>query len=223
MAAELKVITTSDGSHSLYHPALKETYHSTHGAITESRHVFIQKGLAYQMSLGLKVVSVLEVGFGTGLNALLTLDFALQHPDMDIIYHSLEPFPLPTDVVDQLNYAELAGLSSKDFRDLHECAWDEPSNLRSNFHFLKIKSRLEDMTSNVPFDLVYFDAFAPSKQEEMWSFALLEKVYEMMNLGGVFVTYCAQGQLKRNLKAIGFTIETLEGPPGKKEMTRAVK
>lgn len=223
MAAELKVITTSDGSHSLYHPALKETYHSTHGAITESQHVFIQKGLAYQKSLGMDAVSVLEVGFGTGLNALLTLDFALQHPDMDIIYHSLEPFPIPTAVVNQLNYAQILGLRSDDFMGLHDCAWDEQRDLASNFHLLKMKSSLEDMYTDVPYDLVYFDAFAPSKQEEVWRIALLEQVYEMMKPGGIFVTYCAQGQLKRNLKTIGLSVETLEGPPGKKEMTRAVK
>ncbi len=223
MAPDLKVITTSDGSHSLYHPLLKETYHSTHGAITESQHVFIQKGLAYQKSLGLDAISVLEVGFGTGLNALLTLHFAHQHPEMNIIYHSLEPFPLPTEIVDQLNYAQRIGLSSKDFKNLHECAWDEPIDLRFNFHLLKMKSRLEHLTAGERYDLVYFDAFAPSKQKEMWDISILNKVYEMMNPGGVFVTYCAQGQLKRSLKAIGLEIESLNGPPGKKEMTRAVK
>lgn len=223
MSVQLKVIITSDGSHSLYHPDLRETYHSTHGAITESQHVFIQKGLVYRVAEGLKKLSVLEVGFGTGLNALLTMDFVRQHQELDITYHTLEPFPLPSELVSQLNYTDISDFEAEDFKALHSCAWDRPNDLLSNFHFLKIKNRLEEMPTNIFYDVVFFDAFAPNKQEEVWSSDLLVKVYEMMNPSGVYVTYCAQGQLKRDLKSIGFTVETLEGPPGKKEMTRAVK
>ena len=225
MTKKIKIITTDDGSHSLYMPELKETYHSTHGAWQESQHVFIKHGLDFILqNEALKKLNILEIGFGTGLNAILSVRRMLG-ADTQTEYHTLEPFPLDLELIGQLNYNEFikeARLIDIYYK-MHACNWQELVPITGNFSIEKYQTRLEDFESVRKFDLVYYDAFAPSKQAELWRLEMIEKVSQMMNEGGVFVTYCAKGQFKRDLKAAGLAVETLQGPPGKKEMVRGIQ
>ena len=221
---EIKIIASRDGSHTLFHSGLNETYHSMHGAIQESEHVFIKAGLE-QFTTKKNTIHIFEVGFGTGLNAWLTYK-AIKGTAIKIIYHSLEPFPLAEEIYTQLNYT--SGSEDKDLNDfflaLHKAPWEKEVALNENFTLKKIKTKLEAYSPQTDyFDLIYFDAFAPSKQAEMWLPENIQKVYALLNKGGILVTYCARGQFKRDLKSVGFLVETLMGPPGKKEMTRGVK
>lgn len=218
----LKIITTADGSHSLLNEVLNETYHSVHGALQESAHVFIKNGLEYVSQQNSLPISIFEVGFGTGLNALLTLQYAHLH-QRNVDYTAIEPAPLPPEILEGLNYACSLGLI-EEFKTLHSSGWDVKHALGFNFSLLKTQTTLQQIkipTDSI--DLVYYDAFAPSKQPELWELPLLEKVSNGLKPGGVMVTYCAKGQLKRDLKTLGLFVETLDGPPGKKEMVRAQK
>jgi tRNA U34 5-methylaminomethyl-2-thiouridine-forming methyltransferase MnmC len=224
----VQLIETGDGSHSLLNVAMDETYHSRHGALRESEHVFIRHGLHAwlgQHATATKV-RILEVGFGTGLNAILTVRESQQHPDVSFRYTTLEPHPLDKATVDGLNYLALLGDASLEphFAALHQAPWEEDHTLLDNFMLRKTRSALQDFPL-VPntFDVVYFDAFAPNKQPELWTLSVLQRVATLMAPGAVFVTYSAKGQLKRDLKAINLLVETLEGPPGKAEMVRACK
>lgn len=224
---EVKLIRTEDGSSSLFLPELNETYHSFHGALGESLHVFIRMGLEHwhREHPNAQSLRIFEVGFGTGLNALLALEFA-EAQGLTIHYTTLEPFPLSTEVTNQLNYGSLIadGSFEEDFKALHAAPWGEEVSIQSAFTLRKEQLKLEDYAAPAEaFDSVFFDAFAPSKQSELWEKELLEKVAQLMAPGAVFTTYCARGQLKRDLKAIGLEVETLPGAPGKKEMVRAVK
>lgn len=223
--SNIKLITTSDGSHSLYHEELRETYHSTHGALTESQHVFMQKGVEYQLSRGLTELRILEVGFGTGLNALLVYHLAKKRPDLSIHFQTLEPFPLASDLYQSLNYTELfdSAISREEFMKLHELPLGEQHTIIDNFTFTKEKVSLQDFRTEQSFNLVFYDAFAPNKQSEMWELDVLGQAVKYMKTAGVLTTYCAQGQFKRNLIALGLQLESLDGPPGKKEMVRATK
>jgi len=222
----LKRIETADGSHTLFHKQLHETYHSIHGAIQESRHVFIKHGLQHwAATTRLSEVNILEVGFGTGLNALLTL---LDEPTHKIVKHydAIEPFPLSRDYTDFLNYPflleKVEGQSM--FDKLHGAAWGEFCILTSNFTIRKILAEIQGITlESNRYDVVYFDAFAPSKQPELWSLGVLKSLADSLKPFGIFVTYSARGQLKRDLKSLGLQVETLKGPPGKAQMVRAIK
>lgn len=219
---EVKIIVTGDGSHSLYLPHLNETYHSSHGALTESQHVFIKAGLDHFVNeQAPDSLRILEVGFGTGLNALLAWQYAREN-DLKIQFTSLEPFPLSASLYKQLNYPELfeQGMQPQ-FLALHEAQWNIPVPLDEFFVLEKQQQKLEAYTAYNSFDLVFYDAFAPSKQAELWEYAMMEKTVGYMASQAVLVTYCAKGQLKRDLKALGLQVETLPGPPGKKEMVRA--
>ena len=223
---EVEIIITADGSHSLFNSTLNETYHSVHGAIQESKHVFIRNGLEYVDQLHKpEEIHVLEVGFGTGLNALMTLHYALQANKI-IHYTTLEAYPINLETVQLLNYPHVLDFqdAEKYFSKLHSASWEKEKVIDNNFYLYKKKIRIQDFNfSPSSFDLIYFDAFAPRKQPEMWEMQVLEKMAETMKPGGIFVTYCAKGQLKRDLKLLGLTVETLPGPPGKKEMVRAIK
>lgn len=221
----ISIITTSDGSHSLYNSELKETYHSTHGARTESLYVFVKEGLELLVAKGTKEINILEVGFGTGLNALLVWDFALKHPELKIHFETLEPFPLSKEHYEQLNYLDAFSteVSPDQFQQMHSCDWEFEHQLAGNFSFVKHQKELQRFQSERQFNLVFYDAFAPSKQSEMWDIATLTCTHNSMQGGGVLVTYCAQGRFKRNLAELGMEVETLKGPPGKKEMVRATK
>lgn len=224
---EVKLIRTEDGSSSLFLPELNETYHSFHGALGESQHVFIRMGLEHwqREHPEARHLRIFEVGFGTGLNALLSLEFA-QSQGMKVHYTTLEPFPLSEEVAAQLNYGSLVGEGrfEQDFQAMHAAPWGEEVPIRPAFTLRKEQVKLEEYAAPAEaFDAVFFDAFAPSKQAELWEKEVLEKVAKLMAPGAVFTTYCAKGQLKRDLKAIGLQVETLPGAPGKKEMVRAVK
>lgn len=218
----LKIIRTEDGSHSLFDEVLNETYHSTRGARGESIHVFIKEGLKHYCEKSVqKEIKILEVGLGTGLNAFLS---ALEAEKIDGKLHftSLEPFPVAPEFFHQFNYATT--VTEKElFLTIHECAWEQEIALTPYFSLLKTKATLENNGLQPGFDLIYFDAFAPSKQPEVWTLDNLKKCFDLLKKGGVLTTYCAQGQFKRNLTTAGFSIETLQGAMGKKEMVRATK
>lgn len=223
MMDHLQIITTADGSASLLHTGLQETYHSRHGAVQESLHVFIRQGLDFLVSeKSGDIISVFEVGLGTGLNALLTWQACLKN-EVRVHYTAIEAHPLSADVYEQLRYSDDDQIHAF-FRALHSSPWNSEVTLTENFRLLKVEgSLLEVELSAGKFDLIYFDAFAPSKQPEMWALPVLEKIVRSMKAGAVFVTYSARGQLKRDLASLDLEVGTLEGPPGKKEMVRAVK
>jgi len=220
----LKVIETQDGSHSLLNESLNETYHSTHGAIQESRHVFIKNGLHFFLGRNAPLnISVLEIGFGTGLNALLTLREAAEQK-IKIHYTTVEAFPVAVEFISQLNYADLLNFNQAHFLELHHADWNSVFSVTPTFDIEKREGTVQEMNfDDETYDLVFFDAFAPSKQPEMWEKPLLEKISKAMKKDAVFVTYCAKGQVKRDLKSIGLKVETLPGPPGKREMVRGLK
>jgi tRNA U34 5-methylaminomethyl-2-thiouridine-forming methyltransferase MnmC len=220
MINDLEIVTTSDGSHTVWSRTLNETYHSIHGAVQESMHVFLQNGLEhYWKKHQEKHICIFEVGFGTGLNALLTFQYAVQN-QLRIRYVTLEPFPLPESVWSELNYE--TG-KQEHLRALHECSWENEMILAPQFKILKLKATLDEVALDDHYDLIYFDAFAPLVQPELWAFKSLKKVTSKLNRPGVFVTYSARGQLKRDLKDLELIVETLPGPPGKNEMVRASK
>lgn len=224
MTSPIRIIKTEDGSQSLYNESLNETYHSTHGALTESQYVFIKQGLDLLVERGETQINIFEVGFGTGLNALIVLEYARRNSQLQISFTTLEPYPLTSELINNLSYHSLLeGVTKSDFELLHSSNWEESVDLLDNFSFQKHRAQLEEFVSATEFDLIFFDAFAPSKQPEMWEKALLSKVFALMKDSAVFVTYCAKGQLKRDLADLGLTVETLPGPPGKKEMVRAIK
>ena len=218
----IEIITTGDGSHTLRNQALGETYHSVHGAIQESVHIFIENGFMSFIGKDKPEISILEVGFGTGLNALLTLQRARSYKQK-VLYTTIEPDPLPERIWSALNYAEVVS-TREEYDILHQSPWQIGTALGPYFELLKVRTTLQDYRPDgQSFDLIYYDAFAPSKQPELWQLPLLEKVVAALRPDGVLVTYCAQGQLKRNLRMLSLQVETLQGPPGKKEMIRARK
>jgi tRNA U34 5-methylaminomethyl-2-thiouridine-forming methyltransferase MnmC len=220
---EVSIITTSDGSHSLLNTELNETYHSVHGALQESLHVFIKRGFDHIVGkFGGSPIEILEVGLGTGLNALLTLQAATVTKSR-VRYTTIEAFPLGKNIWRNLNYTRSVGYHDF-FDDLHSSPWGTDQAIGDHFVIHKIHATLQQAGLKTDFyDLVYFDAFAPNKQPEMWDLATLTPVVDSLKPGAVFVTYCAKGQVKRDLKSLGLNVETLAGPPGKKEMIRATK
>src|SRR6476661_791726 len=224
---KVEVRLTGDGSPTLYVPALNEHYHSHHGARQESQHVFIDAGLRPQLAAGLGQegpLNILEVGLGTGLNALLTLE-AIAGADVRIRYGGYETFPLPDAAVAALKqqWDDKPALSQA-FTQLHAATWNEEIALSTSFHLAKMLQPLQDATlAPAHYHLIYFDAFAPEKQSELWTEAIFAKLYEAAAPGAILVSYCAQGQFRRNLRAASWHTEKLPGPPGKREMTRAVK
>jgi tRNA U34 5-methylaminomethyl-2-thiouridine-forming methyltransferase MnmC len=217
-----EIIVTGDNSKSLLIPELNETYHSVHGAAVESNHVFIVNGLA---QAGKESVRIFEMGFGTGLNALLSLNHAKNTP-IYIVYHTVEKYPLGYELVKLLNHPGQTGLDhlAADFEKMHTCPWGVPAELSGSFTFQKTEGDLLDLDPlKAYYDLIYFDAFGPKVQPALWSADLLRKMYDALVPGGRLVTYCAQGQFRRNLREAGFRTERRPGPPGKREMTVAHK
>jgi tRNA U34 5-methylaminomethyl-2-thiouridine-forming methyltransferase MnmC len=210
------VIQTEDGSSSIRIDELDETYHSKHGAIQEAKHVFIEAGF-YQLSDNQN--SILEIGFGTGLNAFLTAIESGKTKKL-INYTGIEAFPVSIEMTKELNYTKTLGNESL-FADLHNSTWEEYNHIHQYFELNKTQIKLEGMTYSKEFDLIYFDAFGHRAQPEMWDINLLEKCKNALKPNGIFVTYAAKGQLKRDLKSLGFEVESIPGPPGKREMTRA--
>lgn len=218
----IKIITTEDGSNSLFDEELNETYHSTRGARGESQHVFIKEGLTHWLSPDHpEQIRILEVGLGTGLNALLTAQFA-QDKKQSIHFTSLEPFPIEKSIYENLNF-HTSEEEKELLMSIHESEWENASEISKNFVLEKVKAKLEDIEVTNSYHIIYFDAFAPSKQPEVWSLANMKKCHDLLSDRGILTTYCAQGQFKRNLVEAGFEVETLQGAMGKKEMVRAIK
>jgi len=219
-----QLVATGDGSHSLYLPACNEHYHSTHGALRESQHIFIGYGYDEMAANAGGRLRILEVGFGTGLNALLTWERCAQGSPA-VEYVAIEAFPVTVELASQLNYASCLESSAAQeiFAGMHQCSWGSWSHLGECFSLLKLQTKIEDFEPVDQYDLVYFDAFSPPVQPELWTRSIFDKLYQCMRSGAVLVTFCAKGEVKRNLKAGGFLLESLPGPPGKREITRARK
>jgi tRNA U34 5-methylaminomethyl-2-thiouridine-forming methyltransferase MnmC len=221
-----ELVVTGDGSHSLYVRELDEQYHSRHGALQESEHVFIQAGLYHFKEAFVRnaqTLSILEVGFGTGLNALLTC-LEAQKLGLTVQYTSLEAYPLAVETVALLNYPQLIGGNSEAlFTNIHTANWDECVVVLPCFSLDKQHTTLQKVELKNGFQLIYFDAFAPDVQPELWTEEIFQKLYNSLAPNGCLVTYCAKGVVKRTLKKVGFTLKELPGPPGKREMVRATK
>lgn len=229
---ELSFLESKDGSHTLLRHDINETYHSHNGAIQESLWVFIDKGLNYLKQQNYTSINILEIGFGTGLNAILAYEFA-QKNQIKIEYISLEPFPVPLEITQKLNYTDFLNEESKVvFNQLHQLSWEEIHKISPYFSIQKVEDTLEnyeylrnksELQSEKYFDCTFYDAFAPSKQAEVWQLSNLKKVFTLTKENGILVTYCAQGQFKRDLKTAGWKVESLDGAPPKREMVRATK
>jgi tRNA U34 5-methylaminomethyl-2-thiouridine-forming methyltransferase MnmC len=220
---DVKLFVTGDGSHTLFVPRLKEHYHSTFGAIRESKHIFIDSGLLYFPDHS--ELNIFEVGFGTGLNTLLTILEAERHT-IKVNYLTIEPEPLGEAIYMQLNYPYILGLQSslQPFKAIHEAPFVKKTFITPGFSLTKMKGKLEsNILSPGSFDLVYFDAFSPEVQPELWTEKIFRKLSDGMKSGGILVTYSAKGSVSRALKTAGFKVEKLPGPPGKREFTRAKK
>lgn len=270
---------TEDGSHTLYVPELNEHYHSTHGALQESTHIFIKDGLLHRLRAHVSdrpdqphsqrngeeqqyyseqsqqptpSITLLEIGFGTGLNALLTL-LEAEKRGINLFYHTLERYPISVEAAQHLNYpAMLKNLENKmavenppqnnqndlsdgrlvnntiekQFLQLHTAPWEQATTINPNFTLLKQEIDFSRPATFIPvkkIDLIYFDAFAPKKQPEMWTQKIFDHLYRISNRGAMLTTYCAQGVVRRSLQTAGFQVERLPGPPGKREILRATK
>jgi tRNA U34 5-methylaminomethyl-2-thiouridine-forming methyltransferase MnmC len=222
----MEIITTGDGSHTLFSEQFNEIYHSRHGAIQESLHVFIRSGLdAVAAQQSKEPIRIFEVGFGTGLNALLTM-LEAEKRNLQVEYETIELYPVAIETIKELNYTNQLGYEFcyGPYHSLHLVRWNEQHPIAPNFHFKKINDSLSNWqptTGN--YQLIYFDAFAPEHQPEMWTAAIFKKMYDALAEGGILVTYCSKGAVQRAMKEAGFTVEKIPGPPGKREMVRAVK
>lgn len=216
-----EIIKTLDGSTTIHLQEWDECYHSKHGAIQEAKHVFIKNGLSLFEN---KEVSILEIGFGTGLNAFITfLESNLNYSHIN--YVGVEAYPVPAEEVLQMNYvAELEAADFEDtFKKMHECEWNNKVEISSNFSLTKRKQFFDEIDDLEIFDLIYFDAFGFRVQPELWSTEIFRKMYNSLKPNGVLVTYAARGVVKRSMIEVGFTVEKLAGPPGKREMFRALR
>lgn len=218
--AELEHVQTRDGSSTLYAPRFDEHYHSLHGAVQESMHVFIEMGLR-ALPAELAQVHIFEMGFGTGLNALLTL---MHREEKAIDYLGIEAYPLEKEQWQSLNYPQELGPDAvRYFHQMHELPWETRHEILPGFELEKRKQKLEDFSSEQAFDLIYFDAFAATAQPELWTDEVVKQMADLLAPGGIFVTYSAKGSVRRALQAAGLTVEKLPGPPGKREMLRGRK
>ncbi|MEM0518606.1 MULTISPECIES: tRNA (5-methylaminomethyl-2-thiouridine)(34)-methyltransferase MnmD [Aequorivita] len=214
---------TADGSYSLHINEWNEQYHSKHGAIAEALHVFIKEGLHYWFSENKEPgVSILEIGFGTGLNAFLTF-LETEKNSFAVNYTGIEAYPLQIDEIRQLNYASLLNTSEEKFIQFHDAPWEEKTRFSEKFHLAKIQQFFSEISVENAFNLIYFDAFGIRVQPELWTEKIFSIMYRSLKANGVLVTYAANGNARRAMQAVGFTVYRLPGPPGKKEMLRAVK
>ena len=215
-----QLITTKDGSHSLFSQKHGVSYHSKFGAIQETQHVFIDAGFRFKTPTS--SLSILGIGFGTGLNAFMTFLESKKH-DIDINYIGVEAYPLSLEIIDEFNFSEILKDDENVYHKIHELDWEKSHALNDHFQLTKMKMMIEDINFKNQFDIIYFDAFGPGAQPDLWEEPILQKMYNALKTDGVLTTYCAKGSVKRGFKKVGFTIEALPGPPGKREMTRAVK
>ncbi len=223
----MEIITTGDGSHTLFSAQFNEIYHSRHGAIQESLHVFLRSGfdvVATAQQNG-ETIRIFEVGFGTGLNALLTM-LEAEKRNLKVEYETIELYPVAIETIKELNYTTQLGYEFcyGPYHTLHLVRWNEQHPVTPNFRFRKLNQSLVDyQLPPSSFHLIYFDAFAPEHQPEMWTAEIFKKMFEALMPSGVLVTYCSKGAVQRAMKEAGFLIEKLPGPPGKREMVRAIK
>lgn len=222
-----RLVTTEDNSVTLYVPGLNEHYHSIHGAIQESRHIFIRAGMDYFLEnrpddiTAPAPLHILEAGFGTGLNAYLTLVRASEQ-QIPVHYHTIEKYPLSPDEISCLNYPEHIDFKEKHlFEQLHQCPWESEQAITPCFSLCKHRTDIRDIAFPQQFDIVYFDAFSPEVQPHLWTPEVFTRLHQALRPGGILVTYCVKGIVKQALRASGFTLKRLPGPPGKREMLRA--
>ncbi|HNP68379.1 MAG TPA: tRNA (5-methylaminomethyl-2-thiouridine)(34)-methyltransferase MnmD [Aequorivita sp.] len=214
---------TGDGSYTLHIPEWDEQYHSKHGAIAEALHVFIKEGLYHWFSENKKTeVSILEIGFGTGLNALLTFLETEKNP-FKVHYTGVEAYPLEVGEIVKLNYTSLLNASEEVFLNMHHSPWEQISSISVNFQLTKQQKLFSEINSENSFNLIYFDAFGIRVQPELWTEEIFKKMYAALKPHGILVTYAANGNARRAMQAVGFKVERLSGPPGKKEMLRGTK
>ncbi len=220
-----QIITTGDGSKTIQIQDWNEQYHSIHGAIQEANHVFIKSGFDAVISeLKLNNLAVLEIGFGTGLNAIITL-LKAEKEQIHVDYLGVEAYPVLDTEINQLNYAELLkGESSEEkFKTIHSIPWEIKTPISDDFELTKQEKKFQEITNSNQFHLIYFDAFGARVQPELWTEAIFQKMYDALKPNGVLVTYSAKGSVRRAMQAAGFVVERLPGPPGKREMLRAKK
>ena len=217
----MKLEKTADGSYTLYVPELDEHYHSVKGALTESQHIFIDMGLKHS---SVPNPRILEIGFGTGLNAFLSLITA-DEMGKNVHFTTIERYPLSEEIIRQLDYPSIINRGHEDdYFAIHQAPWEEDVKLTPCFTLHKIEGDFTHYRFEDGYDIIYFDAFAPEKQPEMWEQSLFDSLYTVLNEGGILTTYCAKGIVRRMLQAAGFTVERLQGPPGgKREILRATK
>lgn len=217
----MEIEKTADGSYTLFVPELDEHYHSVKGALTESEHIFINMGLKHSSAPSPRI---LEIGFGTGLNAFLT-SLEAKKDNRSIFYTTIEKYPLDMETIKLLDYPELiASEESELFYSIHNAGWNSPQTISGNFTIEKIEGDFTEYRFRNGYDIIYFDAFAPEKQPEMWNQTLFNNLYEVLNDDGILTTYCAKGAVRRMLQEAGFIVERLPGPPGgKREILRGTK
>ncbi len=220
---ERKIVMTSDGSHTIFVPELGEHYHSSYGAIQESMHIYIKNGFHHFKKVN---ISILEIGFGTGLNCLLTMLESIKLGKATT-YFAIEKYPLTMEEVSQINYAKLLNSNRLDipqfFNDIHLFNWNEDHYFSWFFHFKKIEADLKEFKSRRKFDLIYFDAFAPDVQPDLWTKEIFDKMYSFLNPKGILITYSSKGTVKQALRDAGFFIHRLNGPEGKRHILMASK
>jgi len=219
---ERKIIITNDGSSSIYLPEWEETYHSKHGAIQEAYHVFIKNGL--NLFRNDSKLSILEIGFGTGLNCFISF-LEAKNRKLDINYTGVEGYPLEKRVVEKLNYIDQLDCSNEEliFKTMHEMSWNEKVSLSKFFSLTKRRQFFNEIDDKNKFNLIYFDAFGARVQPELWTEFIFKKMFVSLKIGGALVTYAAKGSVRRAMDSVGFSVEKLPGPPGKREMLRGVK
>ena len=218
-------IETADGSVTLYVPELNEHYHSVHGAVQEAQHIFLRAGVDYWLDRNpdTTCLHILEAGFGTGLNAYLTLLHA-NEKQIPVCYHTIEKYPLSPEEIKRLNYTVDADDSSMAlFNAIHTIPWETEQQLTPFFSICKHQCDFRDIDMPPIFDIVYFDAFNPDVQPHLWTTEVFARFNASLHPNGILVTYCVKGIVKQALRAVGFTIKRLPGPPGKREMLRACK
>lgn len=218
-----KVIDTTDGGKTLFSDVYRASYHSIHGAIEESLKVFIELGLQFVSANKKDKVKVFEMGFGSGLNALLSFQYASLN-GFEIEYHGVEAHPLPQETIRELNYASLfAAPWNSNYQLLHSESWGQMHEMTDCGKWIKYPVKIQEFNHDQHFNLIYFDAFAPDCQPELWTEEIFTKMYSLLADGGVLTTYCAKGSFKRTLKSVGFKVESHPGPARKREITRALK
>ena len=220
-----EIIKTADGSATIYLPDWNEHYHSKHGAVQEALHVFIKTGLHHYLDKHAPTeISLLEIGFGTGLNALLSF-FEAEKNSVKINYTGVEAYPVSTTELELLDYAKLMAQenASANFQKLHQAPWEERAEISAFFSLQKEKKFFREISAEKEFDLIYFDAFGPRVQPDLWSEEVFANMHSALRTNGILVTYSAKGSVRRAMQAAGFAVERLPGPPGKREMLRATR